>query len=275
MTYIIAEIGINHNGSLENAKNMISAAKLAGCDCVKFQKREPELCVPRDQWDNMRDTPWGRITYLEYRHKVEFGETEFDEIDAYCRSIGIDWTASAWDHISVKFVNQYDVPFMKAPSAMLTNHELLTYMQATEKPLMISTGMSTLDEIDAAVNLLGQDGLMIAHCTSTYPTPPSEVNLYVITSLKKRYPRAKIGFSGHESGLPCTSAAVALGAEFVERHITLDRTMWGTDQAASLEPDGISRLVKHIRTIEKAIGDGEKVLYDSELPAREKLRGGQ
>lgn len=271
--YIIAEIGINHNGSLENALALIEGASQAGASCVKFQKRTPELCVPKDQWNIERDTPWGRMTYLDYRHKVEFNAEDYAVIDAYCKERGIDWTVSCWDIEAVAFMeSNFDVPFYKAASASLTDHVLLQSMLATGKPLMISTGMSTMDEIDAAVDALGTDNLLIAHATSTYPCKPEELNLRMIHTLQQRFPSVPIGYSGHEVGLTTTSAAVALGSAFVERHITLDRAMWGTDQAASVELAGLARLVRDIRDVEASIGDGVKRVYESELGPRAKLR---
>lgn len=270
--YIIAEIGINHNGSVKLAKKLIKGAKAAGCDAVKFQKRTPELCVPKDQWYVERDTPWGRMSYIDYRHKVELSVDDFMEIDEYCRKKKIDWFASCWDEASVDFMEQFDPPLYKVASACLTDYELINRKRATGKPLMISTGMSTLDEIKAAVDVAGREDLMIAHSTSTYPCKLEELNLKVIQTLKEIYPDIPIGYSGHETGLAPTWAAVALGATFVERHITLDRAMWGTDQAASVEVGGFKRLVENIRDIERSVGDGIKKVYESEYGPRKKLR---
>jgi N-acetylneuraminate synthase len=270
--FIIAEIGINHNGSLDIAKKMIDGAVHAGCDAVKFQKRTPEICVPKDQWNIERETPWGRMTYLEYRYKVEFTKEDYTEIDRYCKEKGILWFASCWDEPSVDFIEQFNPPCYKAASASLTDIELLKKKKATGRPLIISTGMSTMEEIEAAVEAVGTDNLLIAHATSTYPCPPEELNLRMIQTLKAKYPMCPIGYSGHETGLATTWAAVALGATFVERHITLDRAMWGTDQAASVEIGGLERLVRNIRDIEKALGDGIKRVYESELGPRKKLR---
>jgi len=270
--YVIAEIGINHNGSVEIAKKLIDGAVAAGCDCVKFQKRTPELCVPKDQQHIERDTPWGRLSYLEYRQRVELNFSQYAEIDRYCRERGIAWTASCWDEPSVDFLAAFDPPFFKAPSAMLTEHALLSRMQATGKPLMVSTGMSTLDEIDAAVSTLDGDQLLIAHTTSTYPCPARELNLRTLASLRDRYTGVPVGYSGHETGLATTYAAVALGAAFLERHITLDRSMWGSDQAASVEVVGLIRLVRDVRAIEEGLGDGVKRVYQSELGALKRLR---
>lgn len=271
-TYVIAEIGINHNGSVELAKKMIAGAATAGADAVKFQKRTPEICVPKDQWYIERDTPWGRMTYIDYRYKVEFGKDEYSEIDRFCKEHNIKWFASCWDEPSVDFIEQFDVPAYKAPSASLTDLELLKKMKSTGKPLIISTGMSTMEEIEKAVNSIGQDNLLIAHATSTYPCKVEELNLRVINTLQSKYPDIPIGYSGHEVGLAPTWAAVTLGACFVERHITLDRAMWGTDQAASVEIGGLIRLISNIRDIENSLGDGIKRVYESEMSSRRKLR---
>ncbi len=270
--YIIAEIGINHNGSLELAKKLIDGAVFAGCDAVKFQKRTPELCVPKDQWYIERDTPWGRIPYIEYRRKVEFSFEEYSEIDRYCKEKGIDWFASAWDEEALNFLEEFEPVAYKLASASLTDENLLKKVKATKRPVMLSTGMSTMEEIESAVNLLGTDKLLIAQSTSTYPCKLEELNLNVIKTYKKKFPGVPIGYSGHETGLAPTLAAIAIGACFVERHITLDRAMWGTDQAASVEIGGMFRLVKDIRDIEKALGDGIKKVYESEYPNIKKLR---
>lgn len=270
--YIIAEIGINHNGSLDVAKRLIDSAVRAGCDAVKFQKRTPEKCVPYDQWNLERETPWGRMTYIDYRRRVEFGRDEYQEIDDYCREFGIDWFASPWDEEAVEFLEDFNPVCYKAASASLTDHALLRAMRGTGRPVIISTGMSTMEEIDMAVEVLGTDNLLIAHATSTYPCPPHELNLRMIETLKGKFPGVPVGYSGHETGLATTWAAVAMGATFIERHITLDRAMWGSDQAASVEPGGLDRLVKDIRDIELAMGDGIKRVYESELGPRAKLR---
>ena len=269
--YITAEIGINHNGDIHIAKELIDAAVEAGCDAVKFQKRTPELCVPPEQRDKIRETPWGNITYMEYREKVEFGEDEYSEIVDYCHRNKIDWQASAWDEPSVDFLERFDPVVHKVASASLTDTALLQKIRAQGKPMILSTGMSDMDQIKAAVDLVGTDDLILAHCTSTYPCPPEELNLRMIPTLRDLYP-CPIGYSGHEVGLPTTVAAVVLGASLVERHITLDRAMWGSDQAASIEPGGLRRLVKYIRVVEDALGDGVKTVYESEKPSLEKLR---
>ena len=270
-TYVIAEIGINHNGSLDIAKRLIAVAKAIGCDAVKFQKRNPEKCVPADQRDQMRETPWGYISYMEYRHRVELGEDDFRQIDQYCREHNIAWFVSCWDTDSVDFIRAFRTPCIKIPSACLTDRELLEHYRSTTVPLILSTGMSTLDQIDAAVSILGTERLLLAHCTSTYPCMNEELNLRMIPRLRELYP-CPVGYSGHEVGLAPSLAAVALGACFVERHITLDRAMWGSDQAASVEPVGMGRLIKDIRTIEAAFGDGIKRVYESERKAASRLR---
>jgi N-acetylneuraminate synthase len=269
--YVIGEIGLNHNGDVAIAKRLIESAKVAGCDAVKFQKRTPDLCVPPAQRDLMRETPWGIMSYIEYRRRIELGQAAFEEIDQHCKRLGIQWFASCWDEPSVDFIEAFHPPCYKIPSASLTDDALLKHHRRYGRPIILSTGMSTTDEIDRAVNLLGEDNLVLMHTTSTYPCKPEELNLRVIPFLKNRY-RCPIGYSGHETGLQTTLAAVALGAVFVERHITLDRAMWGSDQAASVEPYGMIRLVRDIRTVEAALGDGVKQVYKSEVPILEKLR---
>ncbi len=270
-TYIVAEIGINHNGDLEHAKRLIDAAMLAGVDAVKFQKRTPELCVPPEQRDKMRETPWGYISYLDYRYKVEFGEQEYAAIDAYCAERNLQWFVSVWDEPSIDFMEPFDPVCYKIPSASLTDHDLLRRVRATGKPILVSTGMSTMEQIEAAVEVLGMEDLLINHATSTYPCDPEELNLAAIKTLRERFP-CPIGYSGHEVGLVPTVVAVALGACSVERHVTLDRANWGSDQAASVEPGGFQRLVKYIRVTETALGDGVKRVYESEQESLSKLR---
>jgi len=270
-TYIVAEIGINHNGDLETAKRMIDASMLAGVDAVKFQKRTPELCVPPDQQGKMRETPWGYVSYLEYRHKVEFGEEAYRAIDAYCRERRLTWFVSVWDEPSVDFMRPFEPVCYKIPSASLTDHGLLRRARDTGRPVVLSTGMSTMEQIESAVQALGTENLIINHATSTYPCEPRELNLRTISTLRERFP-CPIGYSGHEVGLIPTVAAVTLGACMVERHITLDRAMWGSDQAASIEPGGFQRLVKYLRVTEQALGDGVKRVYDSEQASLRKLR---
>jgi len=269
--FIIAEIGINHNGEVEVAKKLIDVAKDAGCDAVKFQKRTPRICVPPEQAGVMRETPWGTMTYLEYKERTEFGEIQYKEIDSYCRSRGIIWFASPWDVPSARFLGNFETPVMKIASACLTDDELLSEVKAIAKPVIMSTGMSTIDEIDHAVTRLDRTNLILGQATSTYPCSPDELNLRAIHTLRERY-GVPVGYSGHETGLQTTVAAVALGACFIERHITLDRAMWGTDHAASVEPQGLQRLVRDIRTVERALGNGNKNVYESEISIRKKLR---
>lgn len=269
--FIVAEIGINHNGNLETAKKLIDAAVHAGADAVKFQKRTPDLCVPPEQRNVMRQTPWGYISYLEYRKRVEFGMAEYQEIAAYCQKKGISWFASCWDIPSLAFIESFAPPCYKIPSALLTDAHFLLQVKKRGRPMILGTGMSTMTEITSAVDLLGTDNLILMHCTSTYPCLPEELNLKMISTLKKMFP-CPVGYSGHEVGLPTTVAAVALGACLVERHITLDRSMWGSDQAASVEPTGLERLVKYIRVVEMAMGDGTKKVYKSEIPFMSRLR---
>jgi len=270
--YIIAEIGINHNGSLAIAKRLIDEAVQAGCDAVKFQKRTPELCTPKDQWLLERDTPWGRMTYINYRHMVELGYEEYAEIDAYCRQKGIDWFVSCWDEVAVDFMEQFNPGVYKFASASLTDHALIEKVRQTGKPYILSTGMSTMPEIRTAVDKFGTDNLLIAHSTSAYPCPPHELNLRMIETLADLWPGTPIGYSGHETGLATTVAAVAMGASFVERHFTLDRAMWGSDHAASVEPQGMQKLVRDIRDVELSLGDGVKRVYESEMGAMKRLR---
>lgn len=270
--FVVGEIGINHNGDVGIAKKIIAGAKHAGCDAVKFQKRTPEICTPKDQWNIERDTPWGRMTYIDYRHKVEFGENEYSEIDKYCKEIGMIWFSSCWDEDAVDFIEKFNPPLYKTASAALTDFSLLEKHKKLNKPLMMSTGMSTIEQIEKAISFMDKNNLMIAHATSAYPCKNEELNLRMIETLKQKYPDIPIGYSGHEVGLAPTWAAVALGACFVERHITLDRAMWGTDQAASVEIGGMERLVSSIRDIEKSLGDGVKKVYDSELGQIKKLR---
>jgi N-acetylneuraminate synthase len=270
--YIIAEIGINHNGDLEIAKQMIKAAAHAGANAVKFQKRTPEVCTPLAQQSQMRETPWGYITYLDYRYKVELGLEQYREIDRYCKELGIDWFVSVWDEPSVDFMEQFDTPAYKIPSASLTDHGLLRHVRQTGRPVIVSTGMSTMAQIHRGMEAVGLDNLIIMHTTSAYPCDPDELNLKMIETLRREFPETPIGYSGHEVGLVPSAVAVALGASSVERHFTLDRAMWGGDQAASVEPGGFEKLVKYIRVTEQALGDGVKKVYESELGPLKKLR---
>lgn len=269
--YVVAEIGINHNGDVEIAKRLIELAARVGADAVKFQKRTPDIATPPDMRDTLRETPWGQMTYLDYRYRVEFGESEYDEIDRYCRELGIAWFASPWDVPSVDFLEKFDVVTHKVASASLTDIDLLKALRDTGKPVIASTGMSTMEDIDTAVDVLGTERLLLLHATSTYPCPPEEANLRMINTLGDRFP-VPVGYSGHERGLQVSIAAVAMGACMIERHVTLDRTMWGSDQAASLEPEGLRRLVRDIRNVELALGDGVKRVYPGEEAPRRRLR---
>lgn len=268
--YVIAEIGINHNGEVEIAKKLIDVAVTAGCNAVKFQKRTIQVVYTAEELERPRESPFG-TTNGELKHGLEFGQQEYEEIDRYCREKKITWFASCWDEQSVDFIDQFDVSCYKIASASLTDDKLLRHTRATGKPILLSTGMSTLEQIDHAVEVLGKKDMLIMHSCSTYPAYYEELNLRVIPILSQRY-GVPIGYSGHETGLPSTAAAVVLGACLVERHITLDRSMWGSDHAASLEPNGITRLVRDIRLIELAMGDGVKRLGEREIPIMQKLR---
>jgi N-acetylneuraminate synthase len=270
-TYIVAEIGINHNGDLAIAKDLIHAAKNVGVDAVKFQKRTPEICTPLDQREQMRETPWGYISYFEYRKKVEFEEKEYREIDELCKKLGITWFASVWDEEAVDFMEKFNPVCYKLSSACLTDLELVKKVHNTGRPLILSTGMSEMKEIEKTVKITGTDNILICHSTSAYPCDPTELNLRMIETLRRKY-SCPIGYSGHEVGLVTSVVAVALGACLVERHFTLDRSMWGSDQAASVEPTGFQRLVKYIRVTEDSLGDGIKKVYDSEKPSMKRLR---
>ncbi len=270
--YMIAEIGINHNGDINIAKKLIDVASLAGCDAVKFQKRTPEKCVPPEQKKSLRETPWGELTYLDYKKRLEFGYEEYSQIDKYCKEKEITWFASVWDEDSIDFLKKFDVPCFKIPSAALTDFSLLKKVRKSDKPIILSTGMSVMEQIYAALDVLGGvDNLIIMHSTSTYPSKPEELNLKVIEKFREEFD-CPIGYSGHETGLQTTHATIALGACAIERHITLDRAMWGTDQAASVEPFGLMRLVRDIRVLKIAQGEGIKKIYKSEIPVMKKLR---
>ena len=269
--YVIAEIGINHNGDLDIAKQLIKMSAEAGCDAVKFQKRTPDLCVPLDQRNVLRETPWGQMTYMDYRYKVEFDEKQYKELASYAQTFNLHLFASPWDVESVDFMVKMNHPVIKIPSASITDVELLEKIASTKLPVIMSTGMSTMDQIDKAVSMLNKESLLIAHSTSAYPCDPQELNLRMIPVLQDRF-QVPIGYSGHETGLQTTVAAVTLGACFVERHVTLDRAMWGSDQSASVEPPGLVRLVRDIRTVEMALGDGIKKVYESEKKPMSRLR---
>jgi N-acetylneuraminate synthase len=268
--YIVAEIGINHNGDLDIAKRLISVAVAAGCDAVKFQKRTIDVVYTAEELAKPRENPFGP-TNGDLKRGLEFGLDEYREIDAYCKAVKIPWYFSCWDEPSVDFAEHFDLPCYKIASASLTDDNLLRHTRATGKPIILSTGMSTTEEIDHAVEVLGKKDLILLHACSTYPASYDELNLRAIPALRERY-GVPVGYSGHETGIPSSVAAVVLGACSVERHITMDRAMWGSDQAASLEPNGISRLVRDVRLIEQSLGDGVKRVYQSEIPIIKKLR---
>jgi len=271
--YLIGEIGINHNGDIQIAKKLIDAVHASNWDCAKFQKRNPDISVPEKQKSIERETPWGKMTYLDYKHRIEFGKDEYDNLDRYCYEKPMDWSMSIWDLDSLEFALQYNLPFLKIPSAMVTNHKLIKSAAQTEMPILMSTGMSTLKEVDKAVELLENHAksYAIMHCNSSYPTKPNELNLNIIPMLKERYD-CIVGYSGHEYDLEPTVIATVLGAKIIERHVTLSHDMWGTDHRASLEVHAINMLSKRIKSIENILGNSKKIVTESEKPVREKLR---
>lgn len=272
--YVIGEIGINHNGSMDLAKKLIQMAKYAGCDAVKFQKRNPEEAVPNHLKDLPRETPWGVLSYLDYKKRIEFGKKEYDAIGEFCSEIEIEWSASAWDKTSLDFLRLYDLPFNKIASAMVTNHQFLTQVAKEKKLTFVSTGMCELSDIDKAVKIFRDAScpIVILHTISTYPALNEDLNLLIIKTLQSRYPEIPIGYSGHESSVTPSLYAAALGAVAIERHITLDRSMYGTDQSASLEYRGLSKMISEIRRIPSTMGNGLKQFTDKELIVAEKLR---
>jgi len=267
---VLAEIGINHNGDVNVAKKLIDVAVFAGCEAVKFQKRTVDVVYTAAELAKPRESPFGD-TNGDLKRGLELGLPEYEEIDAYCRSKGIAWTASCWDEGSVDFIDQFDPPFYKIASASLTDDALLRHTRAKGKPIVLSTGMSTIEQVDHAVDVLGKDDLVLLHTCSTYPAQYPELNLRVIPTLRERY-AIPIGYSGHETGIASSVAAAVLGACIVERHVTLDRSLWGSDHAASLEPNGIIRVIRDIRLVEQALGDGAKTVLPSEVPIMQKLR---
>lgn len=269
--FIIAEVGINHNGDIELAKKLIDVAAVAGCNAVKFQKRNPDEAVPDEYKNVKRETPWGTMTYLEYKKKIEFWEEQYDEIDTYCKEKNIMWISSAWDISSVNFLKKYDLPAFKIPSALITDKNYLAVLRGLHKPLIVSTGMAEIQLVKKVVDFLGEDKIILLHTVSSYPARPEKINLRVIKTYQNLF-SCTVGYSGHEVGLQVTLAAVSLGAKVIERHITLDRSMWGTDQAASVEPVGLIRLTRDIRIIESAMGDGQKKMLPEELEVEKKLR---
>jgi N-acetylneuraminate synthase len=269
--YVVAEIGINHNGDIDLAKRLISVAIAAGCDAVKFQKRTVDVVYTAEELAKPRENPFGS-TNGDLKWGLEFDEEDYAEIDAFCRSAKISWFVSAWDEGAVDFIaDNFKVPCFKIASASLTDDNLLRHTRAKGKPIILSTGMSTYAEIDHAVEVLGKDDLILMHATSTYPANYDELNLRAIPTMRERY-GVPVGYSGHETGIPTSVAASVLGACMVERHITMDRASWGSDQAASLEPNGITRLVRDIRLCEQSMGDGVKRVYEREVPIIKKLR---
>lgn len=273
--YLIAEIGINHNGNIQIAKRLIDATNACGWDCAKFQKRNPDICVPDHQKSILRDTPWGEMTYLDYKHRIEFQKHEYDQIDTYCDSRPVSWTVSVWDLDSLEFVKEnYRLPFIKIPSAHITNDDLINECAKSGTPIIISTGMSNWEMVDNAMNIIARHAkdYAVLHCNSTYPAPHSELNLNVIPELKKRYD-CTVGYSGHEYDLEPSVLAVALGAKIIERHITLDHNMWGTDQSSSLEVHAMDLLKKRLVNVNSILGGSEKIITDSEKPVLKKLRG--
>ncbi|MDR0221405.1 MAG: N-acetylneuraminate synthase family protein [Lachnospiraceae bacterium] len=273
--YLIAEIGINHNGDLQVAKKLLDAVNATNWNCAKFQKRTPDLAVPEAQKGVMKDTPWGQMTYLEYKHKLEFGKDEFDVIDSYCRLKPLDWTASPWDIPSLEFLLQYDIPFIKIASATNANTELLKLAARSGKPLMVSTGMSTLEEVDALVGILekeSQGNYILMHTNAVYPTPNNELNLNAIKTLQQRYD-CLVGYSGHEQAVQPSIVAISLGAVVLERHVTLSHLMWGSDHMASLEVHGMDFIKKRLLGVLEVLGDGQIGLTEGEMEARKRLRG--
>tara|TARA_A100001515_G_scaffold99382_1_gene80260 strand:- start:819 stop:1670 length:852 start_codon:yes stop_codon:yes gene_type:complete len=272
--YFIGEIGINHNADMKIVKKLIDATHACNWDCAKFQKRSPDVCVPEHQKMKMRDTPWGKMTYIDYKHKIELEKKEYDQIDQYCKAKPVHWSASVWDLDSLEFLSQYDLPYIKIPSAMMTNTELVAETAKTKLPIIMSTGMSTLEEVDNSVNnvLKYHDNLVLMHTNSSYPTPNEELNLSLIPFLKERY-GCTIGYSGHEKDLEPTVIAVVLGAEVIERHITLSHDLWGTDQKSSLEVIAMDMLYKRVKDIKVMMGNAKKEVTPSEVPIRNKLRG--
>lgn len=271
---IIAEIGINHNGDLDLAKRMILEAKNSGADCVKFQKRTPEVCVPEQQKNIMKDTPWGRMTYLDYKKKIEFGYDDYVEIDLFCTKIGIKWSASVWDTESLMLLKDFDIPFVKIPSAMMANKGLVSATFATFKKVVVSTGMSTQEEIDELIKSIPEDNeVVLMHCTSTYPTKPQHENLAYIRKLQRHFiHKGEVGYSGHELGFDATLVARVLGCKWIERHFTLNNDMWGTDQKSSLNPEDFKLMTKGLKKVDLMMGSTMKLISDEEIAIRTKLR---
>jgi N-acetylneuraminate synthase len=270
---VIGEIGINHNGSLETAIDLINECKNAGVDVVKFQKRNPDICVPEDQKSKLRDTPWGKMSYLEYKKKIEFEQREYNFIEAHCKKIGIQWTASVWDIPSFHFINSYNVPYIKIPSASITDKELLMEINKKSiKPIMISTGMSTLEEIKQCVSTLQDKIDSVLLCNSSYPSDYSEIDLNAMSLLRDLFPGLKVGYSGHEMDILPSILACGAGAQIIERHVTLDKNMWGTDHKSSLDITQLKELVSSIRKAEIVMGERKIMVYEKEKEMLKKLR---
>ena len=272
--YFIAEIGINHNGDMQIAKKLLDATFVTGWSCAKFQKRTPDICVPEHQKNVMRKTPWGEMTYLDYRYRLEFEKKQYDYIDKYCREKPLHWTASVWDINALDFILNYDVPFIKVPSAKITDTEIMAECAKSGKPIFFSSGMSTLEEVDTAVEIVEKytSEYVLFHTNSSYPAKHDELNLRLIETLRQRY-GCITGYSGHEYDLEPSVVATALGALVIERHVTTDHNLWGSDQASSLEPDGMFKLRNRVASALSTMGDGQKVVIGAELEARRKLRG--
>ena len=274
--YTIAEIGINHNGDMDICRKLINLSAACGFDAVKFQKRNPDVCVPEAQKSKVRTTPWGEITYLEYKKKVEFEKEEYDEIDSLCNELDIHWSASPWDLDSIDFLAAYDIPWVKVPSALINDKDYLSYIGSKFHHVILSTGASDFDDVKVAYDILAAQDccahLDVLHCNSTYPAPVKDLNLRCIQTLKMSFPQSNIGYSGHEYGLLSTIATVALGSQIIERHVTLDKGMWGSDQACSLEPHAMFKLIRGIRELEDALGGDVKKITDAELEKMKSLR---
>lgn len=277
-TYIIGEIGINHNGDMSVVEKLIDIASVAGFDAVKFQKRNPDKCVPEHQKQQQRDTPWGEMSYIDYKKRTEFGSREYNKIDKYSREKDIQWSASPWDLDSAEFLTKYKLPWVKIPSACITNLELLRYCAISFPKLIISTGMSSMEQIELAIESIRRyknpADVTVLHCNSSYPAPIEHLNLNHILTMKQNplYRGMTIGYSGHEYGLSPSISTVALGARCVERHITIDKSMWGSDQSCSLEPHAMFKLVRGIRELEQALGSYDKIVTDDELNKSKSLR---
>lgn len=266
MAYLIGEIGINHNGELDNAQSLVYMAHAFGFDAVKFQKRNPDVCVPESKKNDIRSTPWGDMTYLDYKHRIEFGAAEYNAINNTCIQLGLDWSASPWDMDSLDFLDSYNLPWIKVSSAALTDLNMIEECAKRYDWVIMSTGMATMEEIGTAVEAAkAAKRITLLHCNSEYPAPVDGLNLNCIKTLSQQFPHCEVGYSGHEYGLVTSIASVALGATVIERHITLDKTMWGTDHMCSVEPHGMIKLARGVRELESALGDGVKKVSEAEM----------